>query len=113
DETAIQQLRWHFRDHENVIDYAGIDSAPRHTVVSGCFGTLGDRKPAALLDRAQSFRAVAAGAREDDSDGACTPILSKGAKESVDGVMASRGGQHEHAACNLELLPRRHDLPLI
>jgi hypothetical protein len=51
-EPAIQQLRWHLLNHKDVIDHAGIDGAPRHTFMSGCFGTLGHCKPAVPLDRA-------------------------------------------------------------
>ena len=80
-----QQACRHLRHRQHGIDQAGGDRAGRHAghrlvAVAG----LRQRQPAVILDRAQSLRAIAAGAGQHHAYGAVTLVFGQRGEEGID-----------------------------
>ena len=63
-----------------------------------CAVALRQGQPAALLDRLEAERAVAAAAGEDDADGALALVVGEAAEEQVDRVGRALGARPAHGA---------------
>ena len=81
----------HLGGGQDVVDQAGGDGAAGHAVELGGGRVLGHDHAALALDGADALGPVAAGAREDDADGALVLVLGQGAEEEVDGQTLSPG----------------------
>src|SRR5207237_2981745 len=79
---VLSDLGRDLADRQHEVDHSGAHGAAHHAVVFGAL--LGDGKAARLLDGAQPERAVAAGARQDDSGRALAACLGQRLEEAVD-----------------------------
>ena len=85
------ELLGHLRRRQLVVHHTGGNGAAWHAVVFGGFGRLRHHHAAFALDGAHTQRAVTAGAREHDADGALPLVLCQRGKEKVDGqALATR-----------------------
>jgi hypothetical protein len=85
----VEKLGRHLLDGQHFVHEAGGRRALRHPAHRRVVDTgLRQSEPAALLDRFQAERSVAAGAREDDADSVFPLILRQRVKECVDRLAA-------------------------
>ncbi len=69
---------------EHQVDNAGVDRAAWHPIEMSALGTLRDYQSADFMDLADTARAVAAGAGQDDADRSIAGVLRQRTKEGVD-----------------------------
>jgi hypothetical protein len=81
----LEQRRRHLFHGEHVIHEPGGDGAAWHPVVLRGVRALDHRQAALRLDRLEPEGAVAAGARDDDADGALLLVLRQAPQEAIDG----------------------------
>jgi hypothetical protein len=113
---VLEEQRRHRVDGHREVDEPGVDRALGHVGLLRGRGLLGEREPAALLDRPQPGRPVAPLAGEDHADRVLAALRGERAQERVDGAARPDlrvGGDVEQAALERDHGARRGDVDVV